>query len=108
MATRVPRLLRALLLALVLLLGVLASPALAVPDEDGPPQERGLPSIEEVTTGSEVSQQFLPEAYEQPSVFNALVYPLLVAAFLITFLLMVLYLLWQPRFSREKSERVRR
>lgn len=89
--------------ALAVLLAVTAAaPALAV---EGADEEVELPaSIEEVGEDNEVAQQFFPEEYEAPSLFAPILYPLLIAGSLIALVLLVLYLVWQPSFSRERDK----
>jgi hypothetical protein len=81
---------------------LLAVPAAAVEDEDAPPPIRDYPSIEEIGTRSETALDFYPEPYEAPSLFPKIAIPLLGVGGLVTFAVLVLYLLWQPRFSDER------
>lgn len=97
-------------LAAMMLLGglLLSAPALAVEAEDEGAEETELPSMEEVGTQSERAREFFPEEYEQPSVFPFLIYPLLGVGVLVVVGVLVLYLVWQPRFSEERREKSRR
>lgn len=102
----------------VLLLFAVAAPAFAV--EAGGGGEEGeegeeleveheeLPSFDEVGTGSEISQEFRPVPYEQPSIFKMLVYPLAAVAGIAVLVILTLYLLWQPRFSQEREAKKQR
>jgi hypothetical protein len=88
--------------------GLLCAPAAAV-EEDEPPPIRDFPSIEEIGTGSETALEFFPEPYEAPTLFDKIALPLLGIGAVVTFGVLVLYLLWQPRFSQEsKSQQGRR
>jgi hypothetical protein len=98
---------RLALIAVLLLGAVLAGPALAV-EEGAPTDHSNLPSIDEIGTQSEISREFFPEPYTAPSVFDKLVYPLLIVAMVATLGVLALYLLWQPRFAEERKRRQRR
>lgn len=100
---------------LVLLLGVFALPAVAAEaDEDADPTEtleeehQPMPSIDEIGSGNEISQEFRPESPETPVFADALRYPLLIAGAVITVVVLTLYLVWQPRFGRESKESSKR
>jgi hypothetical protein len=100
------------LLAL-LLLSLMALPALAVEDaeeEGGVPsveEQEPLPDIDSIGTQNETSRQFFPEAYEEPSLFPPIVYGLLITGAIIALVLLVMYLLWQPRFAQERQKKVK-
>lgn len=102
-----PRLLGGTVLALVvLLLAVVPAPAAqAVEDDFG---HAPLPSIDEVGTGSEVAEQFEPILPSPPPFTGALLWPLIGAAILLAFIVLVLYLRWMPRFSSERDSSRRR
>lgn len=96
-------------LLMVLLAFAMAAPALAVEAEEGEEAEHEeLPSFEEVGTGSETAKEFRPEPYEQPSLFRAILYPLLIIAIVALVGILVLYLWWQPRFSQEREAKKQR
>jgi hypothetical protein len=97
-------------LVALLTLGLLAMPALAVEDEEGTGAGYSgpLPSIEEIGTQSEVSQRFFPEEAEEPVFAPFLTYPLLVVAVLVSLVLLMLYLKWQPTFEEERKKAGRR
>ncbi|HVM13021.1 MAG TPA: hypothetical protein VM287_01660 [Egibacteraceae bacterium] len=94
-------------LMMVLMTLVIAAPAMAVEaEEEGEELEvehEELPKYEEIGTGSEISQEFRPEPYEQPSLFAGILYPLAVIAGIAVLVIFGLYLLWQPRFSQERE-----
>ena len=105
------RLLGVTSVVLLMLLGLFSVPAVAAEaDEDADPTEAleeehaPLPSIEEIGSQNEVSQQFRPEAPEPPVFADALLYPLLALGVVVTVVALVLYLVWQPRFGREREE----
>jgi hypothetical protein len=96
-------------LLMVLFAFAVAAPALAVEADDAEDgeelevEQEELPDYEEVGTGSETSMEFRPEPYEQPSAFNAMLYPLAILAGIAVLIVLTLYLLWQPRFSQERE-----
>lgn len=102
-----PRLLRGAVLAMpVMLLALLPAPgAMAAEDEFG---HAPLPSIDEVGTGSQVAEQFKPVLPSPPPFTDALLWPLIGAAFLLALIVLVLYLRWMPRFSSERQRAARR
>lgn len=87
--------------AALLLLALPGLPAGAV--EDGAHEE--LPSIDEVGTQSETAREFFPPAAEEQPFTEALVFPLMILAFLAVLVIGVLYLKWQPEFEREGTRR---
>lgn len=105
---------------LVLVLGVtaFAMPAAAVEEgaaQEGEEQEHGpaphhgdLPGIDEVGSQTEVAREFFPEDAEEQPFTEAFLYPLLAIGILATLVILVMYLRWQPEFSREQEERSRR
>lgn len=93
------------LLALVLLM-VSAVPALAVEEGEGGEEvdvEVLPPDIEELCIEGTIAHEFCPETYEQPSWFQWLLFPLLGGGLLIVTVLITAYLVWQPRFARERD-----
>jgi hypothetical protein len=102
------RLLGVITLVLLLSCTLLAGTALAVEEEDGPPEHQELPTIDEIGTGSETAEGFRPEPYEQPSVFPAFIFPLMLGALVLLLIALVLYLVWQPRFAEERKQKARR
>lgn len=88
----------------------LAAPAFAgeADEELDEPEHTELPSIDEIGTQSERAQEFFPEEYEQPSVFPFMIYPLMLVGGIVIVAVLVLYLVWQPRFSEERKEKSRR
>lgn len=100
-------------LVMMLMSFAVAAPALAVEAEGEEGEEleaehEELPSFEEVGSGSEISQEFRPEPYEQPSLFKILVYPLAAIAGIAALAILGLYLWWQPRFSQEREAKKQR
>lgn len=100
-------------LMVVLMALALAAPAMAAEaggDEEGDieVEEEKLPSYEDVGSGTETAKQFRPEPYEQPTLFTAILYPLLIIAFVAILGVLGLYLWWQPRFSQEREAKKRR
>lgn len=101
---------RVLLTVAVLMLGVLAAPALATeaPEGAAPEEEGPAPSVEEIGTQNEVSQQYLPEEAEPPPFMRFLYVPLVIVGFLMAGVLLLQYLRWQPRFAEERRSKRRR
>lgn len=87
---------------LVLLLAGLAAPAMATEARREPPP------LEELGTGSEISQRWFPEGAEEQPFTEALVFPLAVLGVGASLVVLVLYLRWQPRFAQERKEKRRR
>jgi hypothetical protein len=87
-----------------LLLGVMASTAAAT--EAGGVEHLEYEEI--VDNAGEAGQEFLPAEYEMPGFFDWLIIPLVVAGVLITALVLLRYLVSQPRFSKEAEARSRR
>ena len=105
------RLAGVLVLALLLCLGALATPALAVEATEGATEEHGpAPSIDEIGTQNEVSREFLPapDEAEPPAFFRFLNVPLFAVGVLAAVGLLFAYLTWQPRFAEERRSRRRR
>lgn len=107
----VKRLLGVPLLVLVLL-SLAALPALAVeeledPGVTGVEEQEPLPDIDSIGTQNETSRQFFPEPYEEPSLFPPILFGLLIAGGVIATVLLIMYLLWQPRFAQERQKKVK-
>ncbi|CAN5165624.1 hypothetical protein BH20ACT9_BH20ACT9_14070 [soil metagenome] len=98
-----------LVLVLACLAGV-AAPAAAqeepvgteTPVETGPP-----PSVDEVTRDNPVAREYRPDPYVTPSFTPWLLYPLLLAGVVAALLILLLYLVWQPRFASEARRKSR-
>ena len=106
MATPAGRLVAALLLVLVgllLVVGVLGTPATAT---EAPSHFREYEEIQANT--SEVGAEFLPPEYEMPGFFDWMIIPLIAAGILITAAVLLRYLMAHPRFEREAKARSRR
>jgi hypothetical protein len=85
-------------LVLVLLVLALAVPAGAT--------EAGAeaPAYEDICNeANPVVLEHCPPSYEEPSVFPPILYTLLIIAAVIAVALLVLFLLWQPRFAQERD-----
>jgi hypothetical protein len=95
-------------LALVLMLLPLAAvPAFAVDaaEESVPgeaPEDAPAPTIDEIGTQNETAREFFPEPYESPSVLPPLLFLLLGIAAVVALIVLVLFLVWQPRFAQER------
>lgn len=98
-------------LALMLVLFVAVSPPALAVEEGGeaPAEEEGpAPGIDQIGTQNEVSQQYLPEPAEPPPFMRFLYVPLVVGGILIVGALLLMYLVWQPRFAEERRSKRRR
>ena len=109
-AGRVPqRMLALLLIALAII--VLGTPAARAVEEATPAPgavEERL-TFEELQGGSsDRAQEFFPDPYEEPSFFQWISIPVLVAGLVIAVALLGAYLWWQPRFAAERREKQRR
>ena len=94
---------------LMVLLAALSAPALATEAGGTEPAETGpAPSIDEIGTQNEVSQEHLPDESELPLFQRWLYVPLAVAGVLIVVALLFLYLTYQPRFAEERRSKRRR
>ena len=101
---------RVFLAVTVLLLGVFAAPAMATEATDGAAagEEGPAPSVDEIGTQNEVSQQYLPEKAEPPPFMRFLYVPLVIVGLLMAAALLFSYLRWQPRFAEERRSKRRR
>lgn len=95
------RLLGAVLLA-VLVFTALAGPAVATEEHGGPVHEE-LPKFEELGTQSDTAKEFFPEPPEEPSVFPWFGWPLMIGALLLSLWVLLSYLVFQPRFDKERK-----
>ena len=93
------------LLAAMIAVALAASAAVAT---EGEGEHRQMPSIDEVGSGTDISREYFPEPYEEPSLFQWMVLPLLGVGVLASFAVLGVYLLWQPRFARERDTKRRR
>lgn len=84
--------------------GVLAGAALAVEGPDAGPR----PTLEELGSQSETSRNFFPEEAESPVFTDFVLYPLLGAGLLAAFIILALYLKWQPDFEDERTKASKR
>jgi len=104
---------RALRAAVVLLLALaslsVAAPVMAVEDAPAPGEEvePEPTSLEEVRQDNEVVQEYLPEPFEQPTVFRPIVPVLLAMGLIISLIIFGLFLLWQPRFAQERAAKAK-
>jgi 4-amino-4-deoxy-L-arabinose transferase-like glycosyltransferase len=101
---------------LVLFLVVLASVALAAPRalavEEATPaagaEEERLTYEQLRNSSSQRAQEFFPEPYEEPSFFQWISFPVLIAGLVIALVLLGAYLWWQPKFAAERRQKQRR
>jgi hypothetical protein len=101
------RLVGVVTLVALLSVGALAGAALAAEEEDG--VDHGpRPSLEELGTQSEVSRDFFPEEAESPVFTEFILYPLLIGGLIAAFVILALYLKWQPDFEDERQKASRR
>lgn len=104
----------ALLLGLLILAGLaLVTPAQAVEEDEIPEdpaelEEEPPPDIEELCREGTIAEEYCPERYEEPSWFQWLIYPLLIAGVVMVVLMALFYLVWQPHFAREREEKMSR
>lgn len=103
------RLAAVLALGLVIL-GALALPAFATEAEGEAPvtDEGPAPSIDEIGTHNEISDQYRPEATELPPFQPKIIIPLAIVSIVMVAGILFLYLTWQPRFAEERRSKRRR
>jgi uncharacterized membrane protein YfcA len=99
------------LLLIVLSAVMMAAPtALAVEEATpaaGAPEER-LTYEELRNSSSQRAQEFFPEDYAEPSFFQWISIPSLIAGLVIALVLLGAYLWWQPKFAAERRQKERR
>lgn len=100
----------ALLAVMTVVLCLFAAPSLATEAEGGavPSEDTHSPTIDEIGTNNEVSNQFKPEPAEEPPFMRFLNWPLAVVGFIVAMGLLFAYLTWQPRFAEERRSKRRR
>ncbi|MGH8903460.1 MAG: hypothetical protein ACRDYA_17750 [Egibacteraceae bacterium] len=100
----------ALLLALLLCVpGPVGIATAAEPEPDeGAGEHSPLPSIDEIGSRSDIAKQYLPEPYEEPTWFQWALFPLLIVGVLATLMVLLAYLVWQPKFANEQKTKRRR
>jgi hypothetical protein len=91
-------------LVALLSVGVLSGAALAVEGPDAGPR----PTLEELGSQTEVSRDFFPEEAETPVFTAFLLYPLLIGGLFAAFVILALYLKWQPGFEEERQKASKR
>ena len=100
----------ALLLVVLALITIAAPRALAV--EEATPaagaEEERLTYDQLRNSSSQRAQEFFPEEYEEPSFFQWISIPSLIAGLVIALLLLGAYLWWQPKFAAERRQKERR
>lgn len=97
--------LRGLVLLMLLLVPVAAAPAFATegePSGGGSEAEGSAPGLDTIGTQSTVSQQFLPSPAPEPSALAPIKWLLLAAGVAVSVALLLLFLVWQPRFAQER------
>lgn len=106
---------RALRRTLALLVAVLALLVAVAPAASATEEEASAPAEEERLTydqlqqeSSQRAQEFFPEEYEEPSFFQWISIPVLLAGLVIAGLMLFAYLWWQPKFAAERREKQRR
>lgn len=93
----------------LLVVGVVATPALATEAASEAPEEEGpAPGIDEIGTQNDVSKQYKPEPAEAPPFMRFLYIPLTIVGLLMAGMLLLQYLRWQPRFAEERRSKRRR
>jgi hypothetical protein len=99
------RLCAAALLVLLCLL-TLSGPALAVQGTGTATERAEPPTYEELRQqAGEHAEEFFHEPYEPPPFFRFFAYPLLIVGVLGSAAVLLLFLLWQPSFVRERRQR---
>jgi hypothetical protein len=101
---------------LALLLVVLAFVAMATPRavavEEATPaagaEQEQLTYEELRNSSSQRAQEFFPEEYQEPSFFQWISIPVLIAGLVIAVALLGAYLWWQPKFAAERRQKERR
>jgi hypothetical protein len=101
-----------LLTLLAVLVGlVLSAPAAGAVEEGAPggaEAEEEL-TIEQLREGSsQRAQEFFPDEYQEPSFFQWISIPVMVAGLLVALALLGAYLWWQPKFAAERRAKQRR
>jgi len=101
------RLIGVLVLATVMFAGM-ALPAFAAEEGGSGPVQHELPKIDEVGSQSDTAQQFFPKPVEEPTVFPWFGWPLMLGAVVTTLLVLLTYLVFQPRFVSERKAKQRK
>lgn len=104
---------RALAVVTVLVAAVaLAAPGARATEEVAPAAggaaEERLTYDELEQTASQRAQEFFPDPYQEPSFFQWLSLPILLAGLAMTGILLAAYLWWQPKFAAERRAKQRR
>ena len=94
----------------IVVLCALGAPAFATEAEGGaaPSEEGHSPTIDDIGTNNEVSNQYKPEPTELPSFMTIPVIVVTAVGILMGLVLLFMYLTWQPRFAEERRSRRRR
>lgn len=74
----------------------------------GEGEEERLTYDELEQSASQRAQEFFPDPYQEPSFFQWLSFPILLAGLAMTGVLLAAYLWWQPRFAAERRAKRRR
>jgi hypothetical protein len=102
----------ALLLIVLTYIGAAAPAALAVeeatPAAGAEAEEERLTFEELQRSSSQRAREFFPDPYEEPSFFQWISIPVLLAGLVIAVALLAAYLWWQPRFAAERRQKERR
>lgn len=102
---------RALVLLTLVLTVLIGAPASATEETAtaAPGGEEEQVTFEELQrNSSQRAQEFFPEEYVEPSFFQWISIPVLIAGLVIAILLLFAYLWWQPKFAAERRQRQRR
>jgi hypothetical protein len=100
----------ALLLVVLALVTMAAPSALAVEEATPAPgaREERLTYEELRNSSSQRAQEFFPEEYQEPTFFQWISIPTLIAGLVIALALLGAYLWWQPKFAAERRQKERR
>ena len=100
----------AVLALVVALFGVFAAPASATEaaSEGAVTDEGPAPDIDEIGEHNEIADQYRPEPAEPPPFMRWFYWPLAIAGVLAAGMLLLRYLVFQPRFAEERRSKRRR
>ena len=90
---------------IVLVLGaalVSAFPAAPAMATEAGSEQHVAPSYQELGT-SDRAREFLPDPYTAPALFRPMVLPLVAVGLAATVAVLLMYLVWMPRFAEERK-----
>jgi hypothetical protein len=100
---------RAIAVLLAMLTVLLVAPAAHATEEASAPAEGEALTYDELEQqASSRAQEFFPDEYAEPSFFQWLSVPVLLAGLVVAAALLGAYLWWQPRFAAERRQKERR